>query len=241
MRGQSLTPVRCSFCKEEIPLGATLCTRCNRSQDWVLVRCINCKEEIPAEALTCTHCGRSQNMTSVRCKFCKEEIPQGATYCTHCNRYQDWRKYFPLSSTVLSLLTALASLLLALISVLNIVLPKIIAINTPVRSEIHCSLVQWQGSQITLAVSNTGIRPAVVKELRLVPNSIPGSSLTPDTTFQILEPGKYQIITFTNRISGVSSDLPALDSKLRSQGQLILVIFPYASEPNEIRCSNWGA
>ena len=45
------------------------------------------------------------------CFNCAETLPQAAKYCTHCSTYQDWRKYLPFSSTVLSLLVALLAVL----------------------------------------------------------------------------------------------------------------------------------
>jgi hypothetical protein len=167
----------------------------------------------------------------VRCKICKEEIPNGAIYCTHCNRYQDFRRLFGISSTVLSLLVAL-------VAVLSATLPTLIKILTPSHSDVHCSLLDWQGFQVRLVVANKGISPAVVKGLNLTPG-VKGAFFQLEGTQQVLEPGKYQILTFDNRVNGIVSDLPQLDGTFRTAHSLLLIIFPYASERSDIECENW--
>jgi hypothetical protein len=197
-----------------------------------MVRCKICKEEIPEGAIYCTHCGRYQNIELVRCKICKQEIPLGAQYCTYCNRYQDVRRVFGLSSTVLSLLVAL-------FAVLNNTWPLLVKIVTPSESNVHCSLLEWQSDYVKLVVSNTGISPAVVRGLQLIPG-ITGASFQLDGTEPILEPGKYQILTFTNRVNHIVSKLPQLDDTLKFHRSLVLMIFPYASEHSDIECANWS-
>src|SRR5258708_30177036 len=46
-----------------------------------------------------------------RCVTCREKIERGAKICIRCNQFQDWRRFFGLSSTILSLLVALVSVL----------------------------------------------------------------------------------------------------------------------------------
>jgi hypothetical protein len=47
----------------------------------------------------------------MKCIACKSEIEKGATLCSECGSYQNWRRHFTFTSTVLSLLVALISVI----------------------------------------------------------------------------------------------------------------------------------
>jgi hypothetical protein len=86
----------------------------------------------------------------------------------------------------------------ALLAVCSATLPIIFDFFTPKQSDVQCSLFEWEGKKVKLVVSNRGVRPAVVRGLHLVPNNEPPLSFRPDVKEQILELGKYQILTLTN-------------------------------------------
>jgi hypothetical protein len=67
------------------------------------------------------------------CKVCGEAIKKVARICIHCNNYQDWRAEVNVSSTVLALLVALAS-------VLSWAVPVITTALTPKNSDLIFSL-----------------------------------------------------------------------------------------------------
>jgi hypothetical protein len=170
--------------------------------------------------------------------MCRKEIPSGAKICTECDSYQDWRRYFGLSSTILSLLVAL-------VSVLTVAVPVLRHALTADRSEIRCNVLGWNenSGEVTLVVSNKGPRPSAIKALTLQPNTskIPESPFQFDSDFSdpILEPGKYKTVTFHSVINGVRAT--RLDSavSLRPNYHLNLTIFPFAHESPEISCDNW--
>jgi hypothetical protein len=165
--------------------------------------------------------------TVVRCVICCEQLQPGAKLCTRCNRYQDWRRFFGISSTVLTLLVAL-------FAVLSSAVPVVVSLFTPARSDVYWSLLEWKESKVKLLVANRGLRPAVAKNLELVPNTVPPTSFRPDQPDLILEPTKYHILTFTCVVNDVRNPLPAL-GEIKPKSALYLVIFPFASEPSEIK------
>jgi len=166
---------------------------------------------------------------------CHNEIPRGAKICTECNSYQDWRRHFGISSTILSLLVAL-------FSVLTVAIPVVRNALTPERSDIHCSLVRWGGAEATLLITNRGSRPAVVRNLRLDPieNRAVQSpvSFATELNDPILEPGKFRTITFYGVSGTVKTDLIPM-TELRDRYTLVLDIFPFRKEAPTIKCDNW--
>jgi predicted nucleic acid-binding Zn ribbon protein len=175
-------------------------------------------------------------MEESRCFLCRKPIPRGARICTECNTYQDWRKYFGFSSTVLSLLVAL-------VSVLTVAIPVIRNALTPDRSDVYCALLTWNTTGATLLVSNRGVRPAVVKNLRL--KSVTSTESKTEIVFAgdfldppILEPGKFRTVKFYRVIGSVRADLDPLVN-FQSDYVLVLEIFPFASESSLIYCQNW--
>lgn len=88
------------------------------------------------------------------CQQCRLSIPQGAQICTNCQSYQDWRRWFSVSGTVLALLTAL-------ISVLSFAVPSFITFLHSPHSDLAAPMVSLEGTTIRLLVVNNGDAPGV--------------------------------------------------------------------------------
>lgn len=104
---------------------------------------------------------RILNRNERRCIACGEPIFRNAMKCKGCGSYQDFRRYLNLSSTLLALLVALAS-------VLTFLIPILAELSTPDDSVIE---VQYQGSQQDRAyfiATNSGVRPGSVVSVRMV-------------------------------------------------------------------------
>ena len=79
----------------------------------------------------CRYCGRENAVDNTHCKACKcalmvqpctvcaNPIPLGAEYCNGCKSYQDRRRYFGMSTIVLTILTALISVFTPAINALS--------------------------------------------------------------------------------------------------------------------------
>lgn len=93
-----------------------------------------------------------QRMT--KCHQCRLSIPEGAKVCTHCQSYQDWRRWFSVSGTVLALLTAL-------ISVLSFAVPSFIGLVHKPHSDMSAPMISLEGTTIRLLVVNNGDAPGV--------------------------------------------------------------------------------
>jgi hypothetical protein len=151
----------------------------------------------------------------------------------HCQRYQDWRRIFGISATILSLLTAL-------FAVLGVTVPVIINSWPFGASDIHFSLLDWSESDVKLIVSNRGIRPAVVKMLKLEPkDDTPVDLELPKDANSILEPSKFEILTFIRVVGHKPVPIDPREN-IRSPSKLYLIIFPFAGEPSQIACENWS-
>jgi hypothetical protein len=55
--------------------------------------------ELPPSELRAETSSETENVAN-RCIACREEIRPSAKVCTQCNQFQDWRRFFGLSSTV---------------------------------------------------------------------------------------------------------------------------------------------
>lgn len=91
-----------------------------------------------------------------QCRYCRFRMPADAIYCTKCQNFQNWRRNLSLSSTVLALLVALAS-------VLGTAVPAILTALTPKNSDIRISVQTVSDSEISAFISNAGIRPAMIQ------------------------------------------------------------------------------
>ena len=96
-----------------------------------------------------------------KCISCKTLIDEKAVKCIHCEAFQDWRRYFPISSVVLSMLVAL-------ISVLGITIPILInafqSEYSKVEIRVQSCEVDKGEIRLYLLVSNKGNKPAFLAE-----------------------------------------------------------------------------
>jgi hypothetical protein len=102
-------------------------------------------------------------------------------------------------------------------------------------SDVRCSTLEFKATGVKLIVSNRGIRPAVIKTLKLEPKGEHPVDLDLETDAnRILEPSKSQIMTFIpeTNIRGPED--------IRSRSDLYLVIFPFGWESKQIRCEDWN-
>jgi hypothetical protein len=83
------------------------------------------------------------------CRTCCEPIALGAQKCIHCGSYQDLRRYFTFSSTVLSLLVAL-------LSVTGLVAPIVADLLKPNDSYIEFSPSAADGDALYVFTTNSG-------------------------------------------------------------------------------------
>jgi hypothetical protein len=91
------------------------------------------------------------------CAVCGEKIATVALKCIHCESYQDFRRYSPLSSTILSLI-------IALISVATLAVPILKKTFQGENSEILISTVIPEDRKVSVFVSNSGTRPGAIIE-----------------------------------------------------------------------------
>jgi double zinc ribbon protein len=237
------TANRCKFCMEELPIGATHCAYCARSQNLLLVSCPFCQGAISKEATYCIHCNRDTTWHLGRCRFCKKEIPEGATYCTYCNRQQKgFFGYLPVSSSILSLIAIVVSVSSTLITIVPTGLRS--WEDAHGKSEIQCSLIRWGDTDVQIAVSNKGNRPAAVRGLQLIAGSNLGINFAAPAPVPIVPPGTFQIVSFASTAGienpTVSKPLPSLKEIRHRSRSLVLLIVPFASEANNITCGNWS-
>ena len=87
--------------------------------------------------------------TLSRCSSCQEPIHPKAKLCKTCKSYQDWRRHFNFSAVVLSLLVAL-------ISVISAVGPRIISWLPPFGSRLEVKRFYDSKDAIVLLVENQG-------------------------------------------------------------------------------------
>src|SRR6266566_8183640 len=96
-----------------------------------------------------------------RCRVCGEPIYPKAKRCNACRAYQDWRRYFNFSAVVLSLLVAL-------ISVISAVGPRMISWLTPLGSILEIKEYNYSTNAITLFVENKGNRPGLIGRVNVL-------------------------------------------------------------------------
>lgn len=90
----------------------------------------------------------------MNCRVCKEEIMDGASRCIHCGSYQDYRRYFKISSSVLALL-------IALISVITWATPVLKDALKPTDAKLEFYFIgPMPSGHIMITVTNKGTEPA---------------------------------------------------------------------------------
>ena len=121
------------------------------------------------------------------CVVCAEEIKSAARICTHCNSYQDWRADLSMSSTILSLLIALAS-------ILTVAVPVVMNAVTPKDSNISISFEGASETNMDILAFNSGTKPGTVRYPIYLTVSVPnqGSARIPlDFSLGVVSPAAY--------------------------------------------------
>ena len=83
------------------------------------------------------------------CRYCAKDIPASAALCSGCNRFQNWRRFFNFTSSILSLLVAF-------ISVMVVGLPQLLDALKPDRAQLAVTFRSNNDDRISLIVYNTG-------------------------------------------------------------------------------------
>jgi predicted nucleic acid-binding Zn ribbon protein len=83
------------------------------------------------------------------CRYCAKDIPANALLCSGCNRFQNWRRFFNFTSTILSLLVAF-------LSVMVVGLPQLLDALKPERAQLVVTFRSNNDDQISLIVYNNG-------------------------------------------------------------------------------------
>ncbi len=95
------------------------------------------------------------------CRTCCEEIADGAKKCTHCGSFQNYRRFFTISSTALSLL-------IALLSVSGLVLPNLIDAMKHPEAEVTFTIAHADSDRIWVLAKNAGRTAAILNDVWLI-------------------------------------------------------------------------
>jgi len=124
------------------------------------------------------------------CRACWEPINQHASKCIHCGSEQGWRARLAIGSTTLSLLVAL-------FSVLTVAIPVSVSMLTPKNSKLAFSPQGLTKTNVSVLVSNNGVRAGSVRSGSLHLDSytvqlhIGGMEKNEP---KIVEPGKSELV-----------------------------------------------
>lgn len=99
------------------------------------------------------------------CISCGEAIKATALICIHCQSFQDWRRYFSLGNTVITLV-------IALLSVASITIPVIKKSLTANNSDVNVTYLSSEAGKVNLFATNRGIRTGVVTSASMMINGI---------------------------------------------------------------------
>jgi len=111
----------------------------------------------------------TQSKSTRICTTCGEEIAASARKCIHCDSYQDWRRYFVFSQSVLALLVAL-------VSVTAVAGPVIRDLLITKDSRLVGSFLGVIDNEAVFTVVNSGNRPGSVGEARVLIPDISNNS-----------------------------------------------------------------
>lgn len=135
----------------------------------------------------------SEGASEKPCRTCAKPMPAAALKCTECDSYQDWRRLF-------SFTTSLLSLLVALIAVSTAAAPVIKETLQPARSKLSFQFLDSEPPSRVLAfATNGGTRSAVIRRAYLSCNAtrngmrVGFASYQPDNQHSVVEPGKSQV------------------------------------------------
>src|SRR6185369_12582058 len=116
--------------------------------------CPVCGDPLPEHARFCKGCKLLVSATSP-CISCGGLIPREVEKCTHCDSYQNWRRWFAVSSTMLAVATAL-------VSVVGLTINTCAMVATP-RSSTTATITGATQENLLIAVINSGNAPSVVR------------------------------------------------------------------------------
>lgn len=141
------------------------------------------------------------------CITCAELIPDRAKRCNKCNSYQNWRRYFDYSSTVLALLTAL-------VSVTTFALPVIKQSVFGENSEILSVFHGFDNDSFIMIATNQGTRPGTIGAAAFsYRHAQTGSGsgyilkLTNAADDIFIEPGKSKLIRYQMMVFSLSETI----------------------------------
>lgn len=127
------------------------------------------------------------------CRECKQPIPDNAVKCHHCSSHQDWRRFLGLGSTV-------AAFVLTLLSIWAV--PSVYSLFQAQTADLHFSVIGGDDYKISLMLSNSGNRAAVLTGIelnsRLKNGGVATYFLRSDRDHQLIEPGKSWIVDAGN-------------------------------------------
>jgi hypothetical protein len=123
--------------------------------------CLKCKSETGGEP-KCPVCGALQP-NAKPCRICRELINFDSKYCNTCKSYQGLFRYVSFSQTMVALMAAVLSLVLALIPQVDNFLRR--------ESNTSFTVVGADGDAIYVRVMNSGRKPSIIRTCSL---SVPG-------------------------------------------------------------------
>lgn len=138
------------------------------------------------------------------CVACALLIPTEASVCTHCNHFQKgWRRYVGVSQTVLALL-------IALISVMGVVIPRIVALFDRPKTDIKAVLLDTRSVSgnydYHVWLTNAGSRSGIVKQIATLTSSSQGRlDAKMNDDYLIVEPGAWEVARFSVHKKSVPS------------------------------------
>jgi RNA polymerase subunit RPABC4/transcription elongation factor Spt4 len=120
--------------------------------------CHACGEPFSEDARLCKECETLRSATET-CVACGGLIPPRVSKCTRCDSYQDWRRWFGMSATVLGTLTAL-------VSVIGLTITTISALSER-QSVPTAFVVRSTGDEILVSVVNNTRTSATIRDLTI--------------------------------------------------------------------------
>lgn len=158
---------------------------------------------------------------SKRCAECKSDIDDDAIKCVHCDAYQNWRRYFRFSTTVLSLLVAFVSvtgLVLPILADLLLIkssnmIGQVLSVgdinaNSGLVSGEEFSRISYS-IDLSLLLRNTGRGAGVVKKVEIWLHS--GDTITASGKYiitsseAVVRPNDYRVIVAKMKLDTKSS------------------------------------
>lgn len=158
------------------------------------------------------------------CKICAWNIPSAARKCTNCDSFQSWRDRLNLSPTVLSLLIALISTVVA-------ALPVIQAYSTKDDSDIYVQFLN-AGPGVNLVAVNRGTKPGFVAEGTLQHRGQEVAHMVADNgdTATLVPPGQVVRIRYQATASGRGRVATGLELRTDEWCQGLMTIINFRSD-----------